>query len=31
MAARSDLSDHKVKAEYERGYKTVLEFFNKHL
>jgi dienelactone hydrolase len=31
MAARSDLEDPKVKSEYERGYKTVLEFFRKHL
>ncbi|TVY12674.1 putative AIM2 family protein [Lachnellula arida] len=31
MAARSDLANERVKAEYERGYKTVLEFFAKHL
>lgn len=31
MTARSDLEDEKVKKEYERGYKTVLEFFGKHL
>ncbi|KAK5991030.1 putative AIM2 family protein C30D10.14 [Cladobotryum mycophilum] len=31
MAARSDLSDERVKQEYERGYKTLLEFFGKHL
>ncbi len=31
MAARADLSDDRVKAEYERGYKTLLEFFGKHL
>lgn len=31
MAARSNLEDEKVKAEYERGYKTLLEFFGKHL
>ncbi|KAM3534632.1 hypothetical protein MY4038_002044 [Beauveria bassiana] len=31
MAARSDLSDDRVKAEYERGYKTLLTFFGKHL
>ncbi|TVY47887.1 putative AIM2 family protein, partial [Lachnellula cervina] len=31
MAARSDLADERVKAEYERGYKTVLEFFSKYL
>jgi len=30
MAARSDLSDARVKDEYVRGYKTVLEFFGKH-
>lgn len=31
MAARSDLKDEKVKREYERGYKTVVEFFGKNL
>lgn len=31
MAARSDLEDPRVKQEYERGYKTVLEFLAKHL
>lgn len=31
MAARSDLKDEKVKKEYERGYKTLLEFFGKNL
>lgn len=31
MAARSDLEDSRVKAEYERGYTTLLEFFAKHL
>lgn len=30
MAARSDLEDPKVCKEYERGYKTVLEFFHQH-
>lgn len=30
MAARADLSDARVKEEYERGYKTVLEFFSKN-
>jgi dienelactone hydrolase len=30
MAARSDLSQDRVKAEYLRGYKTVLEFFGKN-
>lgn len=31
MAARADLDDAKVKKEYERGYKLVLDFFHKHL
>ena len=31
MAARSDLDNARVKSEYERGYKTLLEFFAKHL
>ncbi|KAF4637390.1 hypothetical protein G7Y89_g689 [Cudoniella acicularis] len=31
MTARGDLEDEKVKKEYERGYKTVLEFFAKYL
>jgi dienelactone hydrolase len=31
MAARSDLEDSRVKAEYERGYKTLLEFFAKYV
>jgi dienelactone hydrolase len=31
MAARSNLEDARVKQEYERGYKTLLEFFAKHL
>ena len=31
MAARSDLSNDRVKAEYERGYKTLLSFFGKNL
>jgi dienelactone hydrolase len=30
MAARADLSDDRVRAEYARGYKTLLEFFAKH-
>lgn len=30
MAARSDLSDDRVKEEYIRGYKTVLDFFGKN-
>ncbi|CAK7263638.1 hypothetical protein SEPCBS57363_000670 [Sporothrix epigloea] len=31
MAARADLKDERVKSEYVRGYKTVVEFFGKHL
>ncbi len=31
MAARSDLDDARVKSEYERGYKILLDFFAKHL
>lgn len=31
MAARSNLSDDRVKAEYERGYHTLLKFFGQHL
>lgn len=30
MAARADLSQPRVREEYLRGYKTVLEFFGKH-
>ncbi|KAK3298377.1 Alpha/Beta hydrolase protein [Chaetomium fimeti] len=30
MAARADLSDDRVKEEYARGYKTVLDFFAKN-
>ncbi|KAK3695033.1 Alpha/Beta hydrolase protein [Podospora appendiculata] len=30
MAARSDLADPRVKEEYVRGYKTVLDFFGKN-
>ena len=30
MAARADLSDPRVKEEYTRGYKTVLEFWGKN-
>lgn len=30
MAARSNLEDSEVRKEYERGYKTVLDFFHKH-
>lgn len=29
MAARADLSNPRVKEEYTRGYKTILEFFGK--
>lgn len=31
MGARADLSVQKNKEEYERGYKTLLEFFGKYL
>lgn len=31
MAARANLEDERVVSEYERGYKTLLEFFSKHL
>ena len=31
MAARANLDDANVKKEYERGYKTLLDFFAKHL
>jgi len=31
MAARSNLDDPRVKEEYTRGYKTVVEFFGKYL
>lgn len=31
MAARGDLSNPRVKAEYERGYQTLLGFFHKYL
>ena len=31
MAARGDLEDEDVKKEYERGYKTLLDFFHKHM
>lgn len=30
MAARSDLENPEVRKEYERGYKTVLEFFHEY-
>ena len=28
---RADLADEKCKAEYERGYKMTIDFFNEHL
>lgn len=31
MTARSNLSDDRVKSEYERGYSTLLKFFGKHM
>ncbi|CAK7238330.1 hypothetical protein SEUCBS140593_010556 [Sporothrix eucalyptigena] len=31
MAARADLADERIKSEYVRGYKTVIEFFAKHV
>lgn len=31
MAARSNLADPEVQKEYERGYRTVLNFFHEHL
>jgi len=31
MSARAKLENNGVKQEYERGYRTVLEFFGKHL
>lgn len=31
MAARADLSDPRVKNEYARGYRTILNFFGKHM
>jgi dienelactone hydrolase len=31
MAARGDLEDADVKKEYERGYKTLLDFFHDHM
>jgi dienelactone hydrolase len=31
MTARGDLEDEEVKKEYERGYKTLLDFFHKHM
>ena len=31
MAARSDLSNEKVRKEYERGYQVLLDFYRKYL
>ena len=31
MGARADLDDARCKSEYERGFKTLIEFFGKHL
>lgn len=31
MTARADLDDEKVKAEYEKAYKLVISFFDKHV
>ena len=31
MSARANLEDERAKKEYERGYKTLLEFFGKHI
>ncbi len=31
MAARSDLENERVKAEYIRGYETVLKFLSQHV
>ena len=31
MAARADLEDQRVKEEYERGYRVLLEFYHEHL
>jgi len=31
MAARSDLEQEKVRKEYQRGYRTVLDFFHQHV
>jgi dienelactone hydrolase len=31
MGARCDFKDERAKAEFERGYKKVAEFMNKHL
>ena len=31
MAARGDLSNERVRKEYERGYQVLLDFYHKHL
>lgn len=31
MAARGNLEDPRVKSEYERGYKALLDFYHEHL
>ena len=31
LAARADFENPKTKAEYERGYKTLLDFFHKYI
>ena len=31
FAGRGDLEDEKVKKEYERGYKVLLDFYHQHL
>ena len=31
MAARGDLKDERVRAEYERGYRVLLDFYHKYL
>ena len=31
MGARADLKNERCKSEYERGYKTLLEFYHKYL
>lgn len=31
FVGRGNLEDEKVKKEYERGYKVLLEFFHQHL
>ena len=31
MAARAELTDEKIRGEYERGYQTLVDFFGKYL